>query len=307
MVLSMNALSLIHPMLALLLAPLLLGVINRVKAVFAGRTGQPLLQAYHDLLRLLRKGIVYSRTTTWVFRAGPVIGLASVLVALAVVPFGNIPAPLHFGGDLLLLAYALGLMRFFTVVAALDTGSAFEGMGASREVQFSALAEPSLLLGLAAISCKTASHSLSIMLPGVSTKLWAAEGPALAMVAISIMAILLAENSRIPIDDPNTHLELTMIHEVMVLDHSGPDFAFILYSAALKLWVMSAVLIGFIVPVRTGNFWIDVSAAIAGMIVLAVLIGVIESVMARLRLLHVPQLLVWAGVIAVIGLILVSR
>ena len=307
MVLSMNALSLIHPMLALLLAPLLLGVINRVKAVFAGRTGQPLLQAYHDLLRLLRKGVVYSRTTTWVFRAGPVIGLASVLVALAVVPFGNIPAPFHFGGDLLLLAYALGLMRFFTVVAALDTGSAFEGMGASREVQFSALAEPSLLLGLAAISCKTASYSLSIMLPGVSTKLWAAEGPALAMVAASIMAILLAENSRIPIDDPNTHLELTMIHEVMVLDHSGPDFAFILYSAALKLWVMSAVLIGFIVPVRTGNFWIDVSAAIAGMIVLAVLIGVIESVMARLRLLHVPQLLVWAGVIAVIGLILVSR
>jgi formate hydrogenlyase subunit 4 len=307
MVLSMNALSLIHPMLALLLAPLLLGVINRVKAVFAGRTGQPLLQAYHDLLRLLRKGVVYSRTTTWVFRAGPVIGLASVLVALAVVPFGNIPAPFHFGGDLLLLAYALGLMRFFTVVAALDTGSAFEGMGASREVQFSALAEPSLLLGLAAISCKTASYSLSIMLPGVSTKLWAAEGPALAMVAISIMAILLAENSRIPIDDPNTHLELTMIHEVMVLDHSGPDFAFILYSAALKLWVMSAVLIGFIVPVRTGNFWIDVSAAIAGMIVLAVLIGAIESVMARLRLLHVPQLLVWAGVIAVIGLILVSR
>jgi formate hydrogenlyase subunit 4 len=303
----MNALSLIHPMLALLLAPLLLGVINRVKAIFAGRTGQPLLQAYHDLLRLLCKGVVYSRTTTWVFRAGPVIGLASVLVALAVVPFGNIPAPFHFGGDLLLLAYALGLMRFFTVVAALDTGSAFEGMGASREVQFSALAEPSLLLGLAAISCKTASYSLSIMLPGVSTKLWAAEGPALAMVAASIMAILLAENSRIPIDDPNTHLELTMIHEVMVLDHSGPDFAFILYSAALKLWVMSAVLIGFIVPVRTGNFWIDVSAAIAGMLVLAVLIGVIESVMARLRLLHVPQLLVWAGVIAVIGLILVSR
>jgi len=303
----MNALSIIHPVLALLLAPLLLGVINRVKAVFAGRTGQPLLQAYYDLFRLLRKGVVYSRTTTWIFRAGPVIGLASVLVALAVVPFGNITAPLHFGGDLLLLAYALGLMRFFTVVAALDTGSAFEGMGASREVQFSALAEPSLLLGLAAISCKTASYSLSIMLPGVSTRLWAAEGPALAMVAVSIMAILLAENSRIPIDDPNTHLELTMIHEVMVLDHSGPDFAFILYSAALKLWVMSAVLIGFIVPVRTGNFWIDMSAAIAGMIVLAALIGVIESVMARLRLLHVPQLLVWAGVIAVIGLILVSR
>ncbi|MBP1622106.1 MAG: respiratory-chain dehydrogenase subunit 1 [Acidobacteria bacterium] len=303
----MNALSISQPVLALLLAPFLLGVINRVKAVFAGRTGQPLLQAYHDLLRLLRKGAVYSRTTTWIFRAGPVIGLASVLVALSVVPFGNIPAPIHFGGDLLLLAYGLGLMRFFTVVAALDTGSAFEGMGASREVQFSALAEPSLLLGLAAISCKTASYSLSTMLPGVSSRTWATEGPGLAMIAVSMMVILLAENARIPVDDPNTHLELTMIHEVMVLDHSGPDFAFILYSAALKLWVMGALLIGFVLPVRTGNPMIDLPAAIAGMIILAALIGVIESVMARLRLLHVPQLLVWAGVIAVIGLILVLR
>ncbi len=303
----MNALSFIHPALALLLAPFLLGVINRVKALFAGRTGQPLLQAYYDLFRLLRKGAVYSSTTTWIFKAGPVIGLASVLVALSVVPFGNIPAPLHFAGDLLLLAYGLGLMRFFTVAAALDTGSAFEGMGASREVQFSALAEPSLLLGLAAISCKTDSYSLSAMLPGVTSQAWATEGPALAMVAVSMMVILLAENARIPVDDPNTHLELTMIHEVMVLDHSGPDFAFILYSAALKLWVMGALLIGLVIPVHTGTFWLDLLCAIAGMVLLAVLIGVIESVMARLRLLHVPQLLVWACVIAVIGLILVLR
>jgi len=303
----MNALSIIHPVLALVLAPLLFGVINRIKAIFAGRTGQPLLQAYYDLFRLLRKGAVYSRTTTWIFRAGPVVGLASVLTALAIVPFGNISAPIHFGGDLLLLAYALGLMRFFTVAAALDTGSAFEGMGASREVQFSALAEPSLLLGLAAISCKTGSCSLSTMLPGITSQTWKAEGPAMAMVAVSFMAILLAENARIPVDDPNTHLELTMIHEVMVLDHSGPDFAFILYSTALKLWVMSAVLIGFIVPVRTGNPLLDIPAAIAGMIVLAAFIGLIESVMARLRLLHVPQLLVWAGVIAIIGLILILR
>jgi formate hydrogenlyase subunit 4 len=119
--------------------------------------------------------------------------------------------------------------------------------------------------------------------------------------------VLLAENARIPVDDPNTHLELTMIHEVMVLDHSGPDFAFILYSAALKLWVMGAILIGFVLPVRTGNFLLDVAAAILGMIVLAAFIGMIESVMARLRLLHVPQLLIWAGVIAVIGLILILR
>lgn len=303
----MNALSILHPVLALALAPLLLGVINRVKAFFAGRTGQPLLQAYFDLLRLCRKGAVYSSTTSWVFRAGPVIGLASVLVALAVVPFGGVAAPLRFTGDLLLLAYALGLMRFFTVAAALDTGSAFEGMGASREVQFSALAEPSLLLGLAAIAFKTGSTSLSGMLPGVSPGIWAQEGPAMSMVAIAMLAILLAENSRIPVDDPNTHLELTMIHEVMVLDHSGPDFGIILYSAALKLWAMSALLVGLVVPVHTGNPWLDVPAALAGTMLLAVVIGVIESVMARLRLLRVPQLLVGAGAISVIALILVLR
>jgi formate hydrogenlyase subunit 4 len=303
----MNVLSIIHPVLALLIAPFLLGVINRIKAVFAGRTGQPLLQAYFDLSKLLRKGAVYGKTTTWVFKAGPVVGLASVLVALSVVPFAGIPAMLHFGGDLLLLAYVLGLMRFFTVTAALDTGSAFEGMGASREVQFSALAEPSLLLGLAAIARKTGSFSLSSMLPGLTPQAWATEGPALAMIAVALLAVLLAENARIPVDDPNTHLELTMIHEVMVLDHSGPDFAFILYSAALKLWVMSALLIGIILPLRSGNLWLDIPAAVAGMILIAILIGVIESIMARLRLLRVPQLLVGAGVISVIGLILIFR
>jgi formate hydrogenlyase subunit 4 len=303
----MNSLSIIHPLLALTAAPLLLGVINRIKAVFAGRTGQPLLQAYYDIFKLLHKGAVYGKTTSWIFKAGPVVGFASVLVALSVVPFAGIPALLNFGGDLLLLAYALGLMRFFTVLAALDTGSAFEGMGASREVQFSALAEPVLLLGLAAIARKTGGYSLSSMLPGLSPQAWAAEGPALGMIAVSLMAILLAENARIPVDDPNTHLELTMIHEVMVLDHSGPDFAFILYSAALKLWTLSALLIGIIVPVRSGNIWLDSAAAFAGMVIVAILIGVIESVMARLRLVRVPQLLVGAGAISIIGLILILR
>jgi formate hydrogenlyase subunit 4 len=303
----MNILSLIHPLIAIILAPMLPGVINRIKAIFAGRTGQPLLQAYFDLFKLLRKGAVYSKTTSWIFRAGPVVGMGSVLVALAVVPFGGISAPLHFGGDLLLLAYVLGLMRFFVVIAALDTGSAFEGMGASREVQFSALAEPSLLLGLTAIAYKTGSYSLSEMMPGILSRIWAVEGPAIAMISIAIFVILLAENARIPVDDPCTHLELTMIHEVMVLDHSGPDLGLIMYSAALKLWVMGALLIGLVLPVRTGTIWIDIPVAVAGMMLLAILIGVIESIMARLRLLRVPQLLVGAGAISVIGLILVLR
>jgi formate hydrogenlyase subunit 4 len=303
----MNAQSIIYSAAALLISPLLLGIINRVKAFFAGRNGQPLLQAYWDISKSFRKGAVYSTTSSWVFKAGPVVGLASVLVALSLTPFGGIPALLNFRGDLLLLAYALGLMRFFTVIAALDTGSAFEGMGASREVQFSALAEPVFLLCLAAVACKTQSLSLSTMFSAVNFGLWASEGPALAMIAVALTAVLLAENARIPVDDPTTHLELTMIHEVMVLDHSGPDFALILYSASLKLWVMGALLIGIILPLRSGIFLLDFAAAIIAMLVLALLIGIIESVMARLRLLRVPQLLVGAGVIAVIALILILR
>ena len=252
----MTALSLLQPAAALALAPLLTGIINRTKAFVAGRQGQPLLQAYYDLAKLLRKGAVYSRTTSWVFRAGPVVGLASALTALAVIPLGGAPAPLHFTCDLIFMAYLLGVMRFFTVAAALDTGSAFEGMGASREVQFSVLAEPALLLSLAAMSQVSRASgstpllgnlehlSLSGMYSGLSLSVWMHGGAALLLIAGALLVVLLTESCRIPVDDPNTHLELTMIHEVMVLDHSGPDFAMILYGAALKLWIMSALLGG---------------------------------------------------------------
>ena len=164
----MRVTSFLQPLFALLFSPLMLGVINRTKAWFAGRRGQPLLQAYYDLYKLLRKGAVYSGATTWVFRAGPVVGLSAVLIALMLVPLGGQPAPLAFPGDFILLAYLLGLMRFFTVAAALDTGSSFEAMGASREVTFSALAEPALLLGLAVVARQTASLSLSGMYAGMA-------------------------------------------------------------------------------------------------------------------------------------------
>jgi len=303
----MRIVSLAPPALGFLLAPLLFGLINRTKAFFAGRTGPPLLQPYFDLWKLLQKGAVYSRTTTWVFRAGPVVGLACAIVAVALVPLGSLPAPLAFEGDLLLLAYVLGLMRFFTVIAALDTGSAFEGMGASREVTFSALAEPALLLGLAALTRQTGSLSLSGMLPSISVGTWFTAGPVLALVAAALLVVFLAENARIPVDDPNTHLELTMIHEVMVLDHGGPDFAFILYGAALKLWVLGAILVGLLVPGRGVNPWIEGALALGGMAALAVVTGVIESVMARLRLSRVSHLLVGAGVLSAMALLLVVR
>ena len=299
----MNAISFIPLLLALVLSPLLFGVINRTKALFAGRRGQPLLQTYFDLWKLLRKGAVYSRTSTWIFRAGPMVGLAAALVAAALVPLGNFPALIAFPADFLLFAGLLGLVRFFTVVAALDTGSSFEGMGASREVFFSALTEPALFIVLATLARQTGQLSLSTMFAPVSGAHWLQAGPVLALVVVVLMIVLLAENARIPVDDPNTHLELTMIHEVMVLDHGGPDFAFILYSSALKLWLFAALVVGIVLP-ATDNAWLNLLLAVGGMFVVAVIVGVIESVMARLRLVVVPQLLVGAGAVATVALIL---
>jgi len=287
-----------------MLAPLMQAVITRTKSVMAGRVGQPLLQPYWDLLKLLRKGAVYSNTTTWIFQMGPAVGLASVILAMALVPFGGLSAPFAFSGDFVLIAYLMGLGRFFTVLAALDTGSSFEGMGASREVTFSALAEPALFLGLAALARQTGLLSLSPVLAAISTVTWMHAAPILSLTLAGLIIVFLAENARIPVDDPTTHLELTMIHEVMVLDHSGPDFAMIQYGAALKMWLFAAIIIGVAAPWHLGNRLIDLGAALGAMLVLGIAAGIIESSMARLRLLRVPQLLLVAIVLSALALAL---
>ncbi|MEK6608573.1 MAG: NADH-quinone oxidoreductase subunit H [Myxococcota bacterium] len=302
------AVSLLHTLVALTLAPLLLGVINRTKAFFAGRHGQPLLQPYRDIAKLLGKGATYSRTTTWIFRAGPTVGLAAALAAAALVPFGRVAAPLAFAGDLVLLVALMGLMRFCTVLAALDTGSSFEGMGASREVAIAALAEPALLLGLAAVARDSGTLSLSTMFQHAAIDPTTHVGAAAALVVAALLVVFLAENARIPIDDPATHLELTMIHEVMVLDHGGPDLAFIQCGAAVKLWVLGALVVQAALPLpRATSPWLTDAAFVAGMLGLAVVTGIVESTMARVRLLRVPQLLVAAGALSAVALVLVAR
>jgi formate hydrogenlyase subunit 4 len=285
--------------LALVLAPLLPGLVARVKALFAGRQGQPLVQSYYDLAKLLRKGAVYSTTTTWIFRAGPIVSLAAVLAALAVVPAAARRSLLSFPGDLVLLAYLLAVGRFATVVAALDTGSSFEGMGASREVHFAALAEPALLLGLLALSHQAGSLQLASLLAGTRPL-----APEVALVAAALAILLLLENCRVPFDDPSTHLELTMVHEAMVLDHGGVDFAFVLYGACLKLWLWSALLVGVLLPagLRTLPF-----VGVLGVLLVAAGIGVVESTLARVRLLRVPQLVAAALVLAAVAFILEVR
>ncbi|OHD71968.1 MAG: hydrogenase [Spirochaetes bacterium RBG_16_67_19] len=298
--------ALLRYLAVLLLAPLLPALVNRTKAVMAGRRGAPLLQGYYDLWKLLGKSAVYSRTTGWVFRAGPLLGLAAALMALAILPWGGGRGLLSFDGDLFLFAYLFGLMRFLTILAALDTGSPFEGMGASREAWFSALTEPALLLALAALARSAGELRLAALLaqPRLSD-------PAVPLAAAALFIVFLAENSRLPVDDPNTHLELTMIHEVMVLDHGGPDLAFIQYGAALKLWIFGSLVAGLFTPGAAGLLSPRADAplagalfAAAGLALLGVLTGLLESLTARLRLARVPQLLVSASAMSALAMVL---
>ncbi|HXQ50524.1 MAG TPA: NADH-quinone oxidoreductase subunit H [Stellaceae bacterium] len=293
----------VSPACALILAPLLLGAINRTKAWVAGRRGPPLFQLYWDVAKYLRRGAVYGEATSSVFRLGPVVNLAALATAPLLTPFGGIGSALDFSGDLIVLAGLLALGRFAIVLAALDTGSSFEGMGASREVHFAALAEPAFLIALAALTRVTGSFSLTPIYQGITVAAWAHALPTLALVAMTLLILELVENTRIPVDDPTTHLELTMIHEVMVLDHSGPDLAFIHYAAALKLWLLGTLLVGLVVPVRGFGPWLDAAAILAGMAVLAVAIGMIESTMARYRLVQVPQLIVGAATLSTVAII----
>jgi formate hydrogenlyase subunit 4 len=241
--------------LALLLAapPLLPGIAARMKAIAAGRRGPPLLQPYRDLLKLLRKGAVYGHGTTWVFRAGPVVTLAAALAAGLVLPLGDRTAPLSFSGDVIAFVALLGVGRFFTVAAALDTGSSFEGMGASREASFGALAEPVLLLVLALLCVAAGGAGFAQVLEPIGEAAAALRHPVLLVAAAALFVVLLAENARIPVDDPATHLELTMIHEVMVLDHGGPDLAFVQYGAAVKLFLFAALLAHLVLPFPAGG------------------------------------------------------
>jgi formate hydrogenlyase subunit 4 len=298
---------LFHIVLVLAMPPLLLGVIGKTKAAFAGRVGAPFLQPYYDLSRLIRKGVVLSDTTTWIFRGGPVITLAATLCAALLIPLGKHPAPVSFDGDMILFAYLFALGRFFTTVAALDTGSSFEGMGAAREVTFSCLAEPTLFFALITLTRLSGAMSLAPMLNHVTLSVWVTTGAALLLMLTGLFVVLLAENSRIPFDDPTTHLELTMIHEAMVLDHSGPYFCCILYGAALKLYLLGALFVNIAIPFTGGNDFADWGIFICCMLALAVAIGVVESVMARLRLIRVPQLLVAAMILTAFSLVLVVR
>ena len=300
----MTGWSLVSLVTVLVLAPVLPGVAAKTKAMLTGRRGAPALQLYWDLLRLLRKGTVYSTTTTWVFRLAPVAGVVTPVLAACLLPLDGRTAVLSFAGDFVGFAALLALGRFTLVLAALDTGSSFEGMGASRAAAFASLVEPALFLSFVVLALASGSLSLGGMLGAAPVTTWGVAVPSLAMVVVSLVFVLLAEASRVPVDDPATHLELTMIHEVAVLDHSGPDLALLLYGGALRMALYAALPVSVLVSRRGLAEPLALGVLAVGMVAVAVGVGVVESSMARLRLSRVPQFLVAASVLASLGVIL---
>ena len=310
---SASATSIAAMLLLLIAAPIIPGVASRTKAILTGRRGSPVWQLYADLWKLARRGIVRSTTTTWIFQFAPIVLLTTTIVAAALLPLDGRASTLRFAGDAVAFAGLLGLGRFALALAALDTGSSFEGMGASREVTFASLTEPGLFIAFATLGVIAHDFSLSAMLADTVGRgaASAAAVPSLVMVALSVFALALAECSRVPVDDPSTHLELTMIHEVMVLDHSGPDLAMILYAGALKLGVFAAILLNVLVATSAERGWNSgagaVVALLGGLVGMGVAVGVVESIMARLRQPKVPLYLAGGSALALFGLILVLR
>ncbi|HEU4335126.1 MAG TPA: NADH-quinone oxidoreductase subunit H [Candidatus Eisenbacteria bacterium] len=290
--------SLVRIFVWILAAPLLPGIITKVKAWAAGRRGPPVLQPYYDLARLWKKGVVLSTAVSPWHVAGPAVAWVALAVAALLMPAGPAGAPLSFQGDALLFLYLLALARFATTGAALDTGSAFEGMGAAREVSFAVLTEAAVITSLLAMSYRTGSLSLEAMLAPAS-------GPGVALLGGGLFLVLLAENSRVPFDDPNTHLELTMVHEVMVLDHSGPPLAVIQHGAALRLAIFAVLLVQVIWPVGTMPAIPAVLVFGVSVIAVAVGVGLVESLMARLAFRRVPLFLTTAFLLCLFALLVV--
>ena len=280
-----------------LVAPLLPGIINKVKAWVAGRRGPPVLQLYYDLARLWKKSVVLSTLASPGFVFGPAIAWVALAGAALLLPVGPAGGVVSFRGDMLVLIYLLALARFCTAWAALETGSAFEGMGAAREVSYEVLAEVAIIAAVLALCVQTGSTSLVAMLTP-------AAGPGAVLLAAGWFTVLLAENCRVPFDDPNTHLELTMIHEVMVLDHSGPPLAVILHGASMKLLLFALLLTEAVLPVGKLGALGAAGALAGGVLAVTVGVGLVESLLARLAFRRVPLLLTTAFLLCLFALLM---
>lgn len=283
------------------------GILNRTKSIASGRRGPGLIQPVKDVIRLFRKGTVYSETSSIIFRIAPVVYFSSVVMACLVVPFGSDRGVFSFDGDFIFFAYILALGKFFNIISAMDTGSSFEGMGASREALYSLFAEPAffILVGsLALVTGHTSFHRIFSDLHLASSVTYMLG----ALAAFVLIMIAMIENSRMPVDDPKTHLELTMVHEVMVLDNSGFDLGLILSAGYLKFAMYGALIANLFIG-GLQVVW-AVPAFLFIQFMFAVAAGLIESFMARFRMSHNPQFIlalssvsfiIFLGVLLVLG------
>ncbi len=283
-------------------APLLTGIVNKLKARLSGRFGPSVLQPYYELLRLARKETVYSTSASQISRLAPAIVWSTVAFATLLLPLGR-AAVISFPGDIILFAYLLALGRFFQILAALDVASSFEGMGASREARFAVFAEPIFFFTIGSLAIVTRRYSFETILSRIS---W---GDPLLVVFVSVgvlslVFLMMAECSRLPVDDPNTHLELTMIHEVMILDASGLDLMLYQYAAALKLLLYATLAALLLNPFGVLGPALGLVVFGATLAALAAALAVIETIMARFRLMLVPQFLLFATAIGILNILI---
>jgi formate hydrogenlyase subunit 4 len=284
-----------------------MGIVLRIKSLASGRKGPGILQPIKDIIRLTRKGSVFSNTSSFIFRIAPSIYFASILMAITMLPHGNSPGLISFDGDFVMFAYILGLGKFLMIIAALDTGSSFEGMGASREALFSMLIEPAFFIVMGSLALFTGNTSFYEIFTSLhfGSHISYLIGVLAAFVLIFVAMI---ENSRMPIDDPKTHLELTMVHEVMVLDNSGFDLALIMYATPLKFVMYGTIISNFFIGDLP--FYWSIPIFFSVQVLFAIMVGIIESFMARFRMGHNPQfifiltsvsLLIFFGVLLLLG------
>lgn len=289
------------------LSPLVKGFINKINARFQCRRGPSLFQPYYNLMKLLRKDAVVSETASWIFRATPYIAFISILIIALLVPVLSSTVPANFTGDVILIIYLFALGRFFLALASLDTGSAFGGMGGSREMTISSIAEPAMMLSIFTVAIISGSTNLSnITQAMLSYKLLS---PSLFLALAALAIVIVAETGRIPVDNPFTHLELTMIHEGMTLEFSGRYLALIEWASCMKLLILLTILVNTFLPwgVASGLTFPGLIISFAFYVVkigfLALLIAIVESSFAKVRLFRIPNLLGTAFVLAVLAII----
>ena len=295
--------------LLLALAPLVSGCIKNWKAKLQNRHGPPSWQPYLDLAKFLRKDMVISEHASWIFRAMPYVLFSSTVLAGLMVPLVSVSAPLSLFGGALAFVGLLALGRFFLALAGLDTASAFGGMGSSREMTIAAIAEPALMLAIFTVAINAGSTNLSNMLAAAQGPTWKLINPGHVLAFAALFIVLLAETGRIPIDNPATHLELTMIHEAMILEYSGRYLALIEWSASIKQLVLMALLVNIFFPVGIAVNSSLAAVGISSLCLLVKLSGlaaaivVVETTNAKLRLFRVPDLLTTAFVLAALALL----